>query len=269
MPKPAPSSAAFEDAPLFETVAGAEESSRPPVLAVGESSIWSSLPAFAEETVARSRASDGDVSEVRRAALRARDEAYSRLEVARAEAAQIVAAARRDAEIVRQDALVEGFSAGLKNAYGEVEAELGEKFEARCAAVRAGVDEIVQAVLAEREAAWRGMETEIIDVAMEIARKVVKEEVALNPAVVERVVKDALRRVSDRSSLRILVNPDDLQHVRDNREEILHAIDGVQGLVIDGDRRVGPGGCVIETAGGSIDAKIETQLDQAEAALRG
>ena len=57
-------------------------------------------------------------------------------------------------------------------------------------------------------------------------------------------------------------------------EETIDQIAGVFGgfrtvLEIDGDRRVGRGGCVIETNAGSIDAKIDTQLEQVESALRG
>jgi flagellar assembly protein FliH len=74
-------------------------------------------------------------------------------------------------------------------------------------------------------------------------------------------VRNALRRVSDSGSLRIRVHEDDLETVRANREELLSLVDGIPHVEIVSDRRVGAGGCVVETAGGNIDARIETQLE--------
>ena len=51
------------------------------------------------------------------------------------------------------------------------------------------------------------------------------------------------------------------------RDDLLSLLDGIKNLEIVDDRRVGDGGCVIETNAGTIDAKIETQLAEVERAL--
>ena len=77
------------------------------------------------------------------------------------------------------------------------------------------------------------------------------------------VTRNALRRVVEGGTLRIRVNAEDLQTVRGNREELLTLVDNIRHVEIIEDRRVGAGGCIVETDAGSIDARLETQLAEA------
>jgi flagellar assembly protein FliH len=67
--------------------------------------------------------------------------------------------------------------------------------------------------------------------------------------------------------VRVRVSVADAPHVKEMRQEILELMDGLRHLEIVDDRRVGDGGCVIETNAGTIDAKIETQLSEIARAL--
>jgi flagellar biosynthesis/type III secretory pathway protein FliH len=55
--------------------------------------------------------------------------------------------------------------------------------------------------------------------------------------------------------------------MREARADILTVIDTVRNVEIIEDRRVAPGGCVVETASGTIDSKIETQFRTIEETL--
>ena len=68
--------------------------------------------------------------------------------------------------------------------------------------------------------------------------------------------------------LRIRVHGNDLETVRTNRADLLTLVDGANHVEIIEDRRVEPGGCIIETNAGSIDARIETQLESVSDALK-
>ena len=67
--------------------------------------------------------------------------------------------------------------------------------------------------------------------------------------------------------MRLRVSLGDAGRVRAMREDLLTMLDGLRHLEIVDDRRVGDGGCVIETNAGTIDAKIETQLAEVARAL--
>ena len=81
------------------------------------------------------------------------------------------------------------------------------------------------------------------------------------------IIRNALRRVVDKENVRIRVSMSDSARVRGAKDDIMGIVDGLRHLEIIDDRRVGDGGCVIETNAGTIDAKIETQLAEVERSL--
>ena len=58
------------------------------------------------------------------------------------------------------------------------------------------------------------------------------------------------------------VNPADIERMREHRDELL-ALGDVKNIRVIEDQRVDRGGVVVETDGGTIDAKISTQLNEA------
>ena len=62
------------------------------------------------------------------------------------------------------------------------------------------------------------------------------------------------------------VNPSDLERMREHRDEFLSSGDIKNFRVIE-DQRVDRGGVVVETDGGTIDARISPQLNEAKRVL--
>ena len=73
------------------------------------------------------------------------------------------------------------------------------------------------------------------------------------------VVREAVRRVRDRSRLIVRVSPADFDVVRQNRDKILEGLDAAQ-VEIAADDRVELGGCLLETPSGNLDGRLEVQL---------
>ena len=185
-------------------------------------------------------------------------------ESAAEQARVIVADARRLAGSILQESREEGYRAGYEAGFASGEQEATRQVTQRANDEREAHGAELSAFIADMEAtsrrAWAEMEPEIIGLVFEIARKVIKMEVEINRDAAIEVVKNALRRVADTTSLRIRVHADDLQTVRANREELYTLVDNIRQVEIVEDRRVGPGGCIVETDAGTIDARIETQL---------
>ncbi len=245
---------------------------QPPIeIAESVRSVWSILPKF-DAPYGFDQAEGGSLDSGEQAGSRiiadAKNEAAAILRDAGAEAAELLAKANAEANVSRSGAAAEGYAEGLLRARGDVETDLTERFDRRVEDLRAEVNDTVRSIVEAREIMWQGVEGEIMKLSLEIARKVIKIEVQENRAVVGEVIKDALRRVADRDSVRIVVHPSLLDEVRADRADLLLALDTVQNLSIDSDQRVSPGGCLIETNAGCIDAKLETQLEQVELALR-
>jgi flagellar assembly protein FliH len=247
--------------PLFGAETAAPHELAQPVL------LSDTLPALTGplHRKSRYRPSDAEAGELLQLA---EEQAEQIVANAHAAADRLLITAREDADEIRLEARSLGYTEGAADARAQIQAELEGQYDEQVKTLREGVNWVVASILEERERMWHSVEQELTTLAIEIARKVIKIEVNRGDEVIQAVITDALRRVSDRENVRILVCPDELQQVRARREDLLAALDGIKNLVIDGDRRVGAGGCTIETNAGAVDAKIETQLEQVAQALK-
>ena len=194
-------------------------------------------------------------------------EAETALQAARAEAAELIEDAQTQAEALREAAWQEGFHQGKMEARAAVETEMRSDWAVRQNALRAEIDAVAADIAVAREALWRHQESEMVALALDIARQVVKTEVQQNPAAVHAVLANALRRITDKENVRVRVSLSDAPRVKEAREDLMEIVDGLRSIEIVADRRVGDGGCVIETNAGTIDAKIETQFAEVARAL--
>lgn len=181
-----------------------------------------------------------------------------------AEAKRVLAEAHRQADQMRQDAVRKGYEEGLQIGREEGLCLYRQAIDS----LRDEVQKLVDAILAERQRLWEEMEPQVIELVLEIARKVLREEIQARREATLSIIKHALRRVADTEHVRIRVHPDDLQIAREHREDFLAVCDGVRQIEIVDDQRVGGGGCIIETPGGTIDASLRTQMQSVEKALR-
>jgi flagellar biosynthesis/type III secretory pathway protein FliH len=82
------------------------------------------------------------------------------------------------------------------------------------------------------------------------------------------IVAEAIARVSDREQIIVRVNRDDAEYLKRYKDRLSGMLDGVKSFSIIEDNNVEPGGCVIETNLGFIDAKIGTKIKSIESALK-
>lgn len=182
------------------------------------------------------------------------------------EAQQLVGQALLQAQIIEQEAREQGYRTGYDKGYADGQSQATQvvmvQAEAERQALRDDMTMFLTHVEAERQHAWEEMEPQIIGMVFDLARQVIKQEVEASHIVALSVIKNALRRVADSGTLRIRVNSADLDTVRSHRAELLSLLDGIPHLEIVEDRRVGAGGCVVDTDAGSIDARLETQIKE-------
>jgi flagellar assembly protein FliH len=167
----------------------------------------------------------------------------------------ILSAAWAEAERVREQARLageaEGRAAGLAAARAEAETAV-EALAAAVAAVEAMRSELV--TLFERDA---------VELALRMGEQVVAGALEVQPERVLDVARGALRRLADRRTVTLIVNPDDLELVAGSAEALRGELGGMEHCDVQADRRVARGGVVAKTAEGEIDAGVDVQLAQA------
>ena len=113
--------------------------------------------------------------------------------------------------------------------------------------------------VAERlQAEWKALEKQLeralLTLSTSMARKIVGEELRLNEAVLARTIKQAVAHLVDPKAFVLKLHPEDVEKIRRLRPEWSDTIH------LESDPRIGPGGCMIETGAGGVDARLERQL---------
>jgi len=203
--------------------------------------------------------------------------ARQELEQAGRDARQLRDVARREADEIRRDeferARREGLQQGLRDADEQIERRatvlaeqrVDERLRTALPAVRAVSDSLAR----ERERWLSEWEANVIRIAVAIAAKIVRREIELHPDVSAELVREALRLIAGNAQLRVRMNPADADRIGDFREQFASALAGVAELSIVPDNAITPGGCLLESEHGLIDARLETQLDRIYLELTG
>ncbi|MBI2083116.1 MAG: hypothetical protein HYT76_06060 [Deltaproteobacteria bacterium] len=167
---------------------------------------------------------------------------------AREEARNIIQRAREEAEIIRKRA-----ERALIEAIEEKKLEKIRGFEEGRQEGFSGLTERIVQAEVERERILAGQETELIQMVMEIAKKIVVRE--LEKGAIIDIVRDALdKAVGDRVVVR--VHPADKKQLEKNLASLA---DSSRVLKIQEDSSIVSGGCLVETELGTVDARLETQ----------
>ena len=181
------------------------------------------------------------------------------LEQASRNARKLVAAAEAEADRVRDEARsaghAEGFAAGREEALTQLSPSISAAAKA-LAAVRA----------LEVDATER-VEQHAVELAIQVAERVVAGTIAVTPERLLDVVRGALRTIIERERVTLLVHPDDLDLMREGVGEVTGSLGGIEHLEVQEERRVGRGGAIVRTSLGEVDARVETKLERARAAI--
>ena len=171
----------------------------------------------------------------------------------------IVDAARTGATEVSEQARKEGHASGHTEGIAAAEGEMEEML--------ATMRGLIDMARVERHKIVEGAEAEIVKLAMGIAERILHKAVEVDREVVVSITKAAIAELVDRESITVRVNPIDLERMKQHRDSML-ALGETKHMRVIEDQRVDPGGVVVETDAGTLDAKVSTQIDEAKRVLR-
>lgn len=179
-------------------------------------------------------------------------------EQARQEIAEWWEQQQREAEEMAQEtkemARLEGYTLGQEQGLETARLEQEEN-------VQQAKDVLTQAY-DTKESIISEAEPFLVELSLEISRKIIHAELVLEPQKVVEIVRQALKSSRSHGVVSILVNHKLYPFVEEHRAQLLSLIDGQAELGIYPDYAVEDEGCIIRTAYGSVDAKIDTQLKE-------
>ena len=112
---------------------------------------------------------------------------------------------------------------------------------------------------AQRARYFRGLETEVVQLALAVARKILQRETALDPTMLAALVRIALDHMSAGPAVRVRLAPAEAAAWQQNA-----FADARYTCEVIADPALDAGACLVETDLGSADFSFETQLKEVE-----
>ncbi len=130
-------------------------------------------------------------------------------------------------------------------------------------AIRAAVEEL-QAAKSVWLAHW---ERTAMHVAVAIAERVVRRELAAAPEITMALVREALELAAGSAELVLRLNPEDFNLLGDQAQRMAAELTRLGKVDVVADPAISKGGCRVDTRHGTIDQQLQVQLARIEAEL--
>lgn len=156
----------------------------------------------------------------------------------------------------RKRGFTEGHAEGLAKGLAEGEVEVNASLK-RLGEIIASLDKFRENKLTE-------LSPNIIELSLEIAKKIVHKEIDLDRDLIVSVARDAMQKVAEREeNVVIKVNQLDYE-VMIAYIDLLKEQSGLKNVSVEPSAAISPGGCYIETPVGEVDARLEEQVKEVE-----
>ncbi len=158
---------------------------------------------------------------------------------------------------LKKEMYEKGFADGLKSKEKEISAALG--------AISAALAKITKL----KEDFYSGVEEKMLDLVFAVAGKVINMEISTNREVVLAILREAIAKVTEVNSLKIIMNPDDLSFISERKQDIFRGNSLLENAIFEGNPNVQRGGVLLETDNFEIDARLDHRYDIIKKALTG
>ena len=170
--------------------------------------------------------------------------------------------AEQECEELREDARRAGHEEGLKDGWEEGRQQAQQEM---ADAIRQANEKAEKTLKDARDATSDYLskaEDDVTAIALAVVEKILPQHFIDVPQVILPLVQQALEKVKDQKEINIHVAPAVYDLVLMARDELRSRLSGAGAeLSVTSDESLVPGDCVIETPNGSVDARLQTQIE--------
>lgn len=165
----------------------------------------------------------------------------------------LISRAQEEAISIKEIAAKEGHKMGIEAAKEDI------------IALKTAIEEF----FTYKDAVYKEVSSGILDISIEIAKKIINTELETNEQVLLNIINNVLvNNTKGENRVIVKVMQDDVNRVKDNIPELLSNTQFEAKIIVIADDSIKLGGAIVETNNGIIDATIETQLEIIEEALK-
>ncbi len=191
----------------------------------------------------------------------ARAEARTIQDKAAAEAEALLKQAQARAVQMEVEAQQKGWEAGFSEGRQAAQAELSETI--------ATWKSLADSAVTAQNALLKEVEREVGKLALAIAKKLLGHALTISPQTISEAVAQIIETTGIQGACRIRVNPHDYEVLRPHWDAVANLQQPDTKWELIPDKQLKRGGFLIDVGGGTIDARLETQLGQIEMAFAG
>lgn len=182
-------------------------------------------------------------------------ELYLRIiEEANFEAKRIMDNAQEEKEMLQANAEDNGYKDGFNTGYTEGINQAQDIIKK--------AEELKQQLDDRNAVIYKEAEYEIMELVIDIAQKVLMQELTQNKEVMMSLIKQSISKCTFKDNLTIRVSEADFDFVNSNKERIIMLTEGINNLEIYCDKALTKGSCIVETPSGEINAGIDVQMKE-------
>lgn len=178
-----------------------------------------------------------------------------------------------EAEMIREKECRKGFekgySEGLKKASKEMDQKYKKEYQERFERIEITLQEVLKQLENSAEKNIEKNSAQMIRLWQLILGRLLRREVELDEEAVLRLFREIIHRVSDWSSLKLFLNPDDRELFLSRGQEITEIKRVADHFEIISDENIEKGSCLLETNLGVYDARWGSQLEAVEREIDG
>jgi flagellar assembly protein FliH len=178
----------------------------------------------------------------------------------RDQAAEILAAAQRQAESVKAAARASGLAEAQKDITQQVEDRARQLTEERIRTATAACQQAVDSLSGDTTQWLQEWRDVTIELATSMAEKLVRQSMAQGAEPLRVWLEEALMLMRDARDVHILVHPDDFTWAGRYLQQMAKHVPHAGSAEVLPDPEVSRGGCIVRCQHGQVDQQLETQL---------
>ncbi|MEE8483949.1 MAG: FliH/SctL family protein [Nitrospinota bacterium] len=120
--------------------------------------------------------------------------------------------------------------------------------------------EALNSLMNVRRSFYEKNEKEMVDLISRAVGEIVYRETFEGGDIIADIIRNAVKDLHAKQFIKIRLNPVDMEMAQKLEDELIKSIDEVEGVEMKEDPAVSPGGCIIESNIGELDATLETRL---------
>jgi flagellar assembly protein FliH len=168
------------------------------------------------------------------------------------EADAIIKRAADKAHSIEMDAFKKGYDAGHESGRSVAGIEVGSLMSA----LKDSTDKLISA----RNDFYAGSEKEMLDLVILVASNLAVKEIKEDRTVIANAIKKAASELQSKQSVVIRLNKADMDIANSIKQELIDEIENIEQVDFSVDSSVNPGGCIVQTNIGMVDATLETRF---------